>query len=229
MTRLLLVRHGETEYNNTHRFAGQVDICLNERGLRQIELLRDRLTEEKIDAVYSSDLQRARITAETIINGRDLKVTECPELREISYGDIEGMTFAQIRQKYPVLANQIHSSDLAMAFPGGESFPGFIQRVESFRGRLAGYGEKETVLIAAHGGPLRTLMLSLLGMNQECWWQLRIDNASLSIIETYPPLDTTSKTTANNAQQRVILNLFNETSFLVEKPTPTSAGNGEIR
>jgi broad specificity phosphatase PhoE len=227
MTRLLLVRHGETEYNNTHRFAGQVNIIMNEKGLRQVKLLRDRLTDEKIDAVYSSDLQRARITAETIIDGRDLKVTECPELREISYGYLEGMTFAQITQKYPVLADQIHTSDLAMAFPGGESFPEFIQRVESFKGRLAGHGEKETVLIAAHGGPLRTLMLSLLGMNQECWWQLRIDNASLSIIETYPPLDTTLKTTAKNAQQRVILNLFNETSYLIEKPRQQAEETGK--
>lgn len=224
MTRLLLVRHGETEYNNTHRFAGQVNISMNEKGLRQIELLRYRLTEEKIDAVYSSDLQRARITAETIIAGRNLKVTECPELREISYGDIEGMTYWDIKQKYPVLADQIHTSDMAMAFPGGESFPEFIRRVESFKGKLAGHGEKETVLIAAHGGPLRTLMLSLLGMNQECWWQLRIDNASLSIIETYPPLDVALKTSVKNAEQRVILNLFNETSFLSAKQRSKEAG-----
>jgi alpha-ribazole phosphatase len=216
LTRIFLVRHGESEFNNTRRFAGHVDIGLTETGLHQVEKLRDRLAGEKIDTVYCSDLKRARITAEIVTAGRDLKITECPELREISYGDIEGLTFTEIQQRYPVLADQIHRSDLTMAFPGGESFTDFVRRVESFKKRLANHADSESVLVAAHGGPLRTLMLSLLGLSQECWWQLRIDNASLSILDIYPPMDSDLKTIniSNNAARRVILSLFNETSFL---------------
>ena len=216
MTRIFLVRHGESEYNNTRRFAGHVDIGLTETGRHQVERLHDRLAGEKIDAVYCSDLRRARITAEIVTAGRDLKITECPELREISYGDIEGLTFSEIQQKYPVLADQIHRSDLTMAFPGGETFTDFIRRVESFKERLANHADSESVLVAAHGGPLRTLLLSLLGISQECWWQLRIDNASLSILDIYPSLDTNLKAVDNTARlpQRVILSLMNETSYL---------------
>jgi alpha-ribazole phosphatase len=229
LTRILLVRHGESEFNNTHRFAGHVDIGLTETGRRQVERLHDRLAGEKIDAVYCSDLRRARITAEIVTAGRDMKITECPELREISYGDIEGLTFTEIQQKYPVLADQIHRSDLTMAFPGGESFTDFVRRVESFKKRLVNHTDSESVLVAAHGGPLRTLLLSLLGLSQECWWQLRIDNASLSILDIYPPLDTNLKAVDNIAKmpQRVILSLFNEISFLTEtpkyKPPPLSS------
>jgi alpha-ribazole phosphatase len=216
LTRVFLVRHGESEFNNTRRFAGHVDIGLTETGLHQVEKLRDRLAGEKIDTVYSSDLKRARITAETVISGRDLRITECPELREISYGEVEGLTFTEIRDKYPVLADQIHRSDLSLAFPGGESFPDFIRRVESFKTRLFNHADSESVLVVAHGGPLRTLLLSLMGISQECWWQLRIDNASLSILDIYLPIDSDLKTVINstNDSKRVILSLFNETAYL---------------
>jgi alpha-ribazole phosphatase len=211
MTRLLLTRHGESEFNNTHRFAGIVDIGLTETGKHQAERLRDRLAGEKIDAVYTSNLKRARITAEIIISERDLSITECPELSEISYGEIEGLTFAEIRQRHPTLADQIRRSDLNMEFPGGEKFLDFIKRVESFKERLVKHSDSESVLIVAHGGPLRTLLCSLLGISQESWWQLRIDNASLSIVDTYPlesnvKPEPTDKT--KGLPRRVILSLF---------------------
>ncbi len=224
MTRLLLTRHGESEYNNTRRFAGFVDIGLTDTGRYQAERLRERLTAEKIDTVYTSNLKRARMTAEIIVTGRDLNIIECPELSEISYGEVEGLTFTEIKQRYPTLADQIRRSDLTMEFPGGEKFPDFIKRVESFKQRLVKHGEGESVLIVAHGGPLRTLLLSLLGISQESWWQLRIDNASLSILDTYPALESGTKTQnqaldgGNKVQRRAILSLFNETSYLGEKP-----------
>jgi broad specificity phosphatase PhoE/GNAT superfamily N-acetyltransferase len=221
MTKLLLARHGESEFNNTHRFAGIVDIGLTDTGRRQAERLRDRLAGEKIDAVYTSNLKRARTTAEIVISGRDIIITECPELSEISYGEIEGLTFTEIRQRYPTLADQIRRSDLNLEFPGGEKFTDFIKRVESFKERLVKHNDSESVLIVAHGGPLRTLLCSLLGISQESWWQLRIDNASLSIVDTYP-IESNVKAEPNDntkgIPRRVILSLFNETSYLVEKP-----------
>ncbi len=217
MTRILMVRHGETEYNNSNRFAGQGDINLNEKGFRQVEKLRERLASEKIDTVYASDLRRARITAEMVVSGRGLQVIECPELREINYGEIEGLTYAEIRQKYPLLVEKIHTADLTMTFPGGESLREFTERVVSFKERLVRHRASENIFIAAHGGPLRTLIISLLGIGQECWRQLRIDNASLSIIDIYPPMKTDLETSDRTTEPRAILSLFNETSFLAEK------------
>jgi alpha-ribazole phosphatase len=211
MTKMLLVRHGESEYNVARRFAGFVDIGLTEAGCRQAGRLRDRLAADKIDAVYASDLQRARRTAEIIIEGRPLPITACPELREISYGDVEGLEFAEIKTRYPDLAKQLSTSELDLAFPGGETFTAFVDRVVTFKERLTGHAASDTVLVVAHGGPLRALLCAMLGISQSCWWQLSIDNASLTVIETH--------------SRGVVLSQLNETHYL--RPAVRPVGPAE--
>ncbi len=158
--------------------------------------------------MYSSDLKRARRTAEIVIEGRPLTITTCPELREISYGEVEGLLFADIKSRYPDLANQLSTSEQDLAFPGGETFTAFVDRVVTFKERLAKHGATDTVLVVAHGGPLRALLCAMLGISQSCWWQLSIDNASLSIMETH--------------SRGVVLNQLNETTYLREvKPAGT--------
>ena len=186
MSRLLLVRHGITAYNSSRRFAGYSDVELSEEGHQQVESLRDYLASERIDAAYSSDLKRALVTAEVICAGRDLDIITCPELREANYGEIEGLTFEEISQHHPEVAELVANFDLSLKFPGGESFEGFIERTVRFLDRLDQHGPSETILIVSHSGPLRTLACQLLGIGQGCWWQLRFDNASLSILDTYP-------------------------------------------
>ena len=93
MSRLLVVRHGNTKLNNAKRFWGQTDVELSTDGIRQAEKLRDRLAAEKIDAAYSSTLSRARLTAEIIASKHQLGVTALIELMEINFGYIEGLTF----------------------------------------------------------------------------------------------------------------------------------------
>lgn len=202
MPRLFLVRHGITEFNSTRRFAGYWDGELSAEGLRQVEKLRDRLTKEKIDAIYCSDLKRALVTAEIISSGRNAEITICPELREINYGEVEGLTFEEIGHRYPELWESIINFSLELSFPGGESFKEFVARTRKFLDRLNKHSAEQTILIVAHGGPLRVLVCELLGIDQSHWRQFRFDNASLSIVETYP--------------QREILNLFNDTSHLRE-------------
>lgn len=202
MSRLLLVRHGITEFNSARRFAGYSDVELAAEGLRQVEKLHDRLAKEKIDAVYCSDLKRAVVTAEIISSGHDVETVICPELREINYGVCEGLTFEEIGRSYPELWEAITNFSLELNFPGGESFKGFIARTSKFLDRLNKHTEEQIILVVSHGGPLRTLVCELLGIDQSHWRQLRCDNASLTIVETYP--------------QRVILSLFNDTSHLKE-------------
>ncbi len=197
------MRHGITEYNSTRRFAGYSDIEMSADGYRQVERLRDRLANERIDAIYSSDLKRAVVTAEVISSGRTVDIVACPELREINYGDAEGLTFPEISHRYPKLAESIASYDLQLEFPGGESFAEFTARTCTFMDRLNKHiAEEQAILIVSHSGPLRVLICHLLGIDQSHWRQFRIDNASLSIIETYP--------------QRVIISLLNDTSHLRE-------------
>ncbi|MDP2729033.1 MAG: histidine phosphatase family protein [Dehalococcoidales bacterium] len=201
MSKLLLVRHGITEHNSTRRFAGYSDVDMTAEGYAQVEKLSDRLAKEKIDAVYSSDLKRALVTAEIISARHNVEIVICPELREANYGNAEGLTFKEIEECYPELAKAIASfSPGELNFPGGESFEGFVARTSTFLDRLNGHHPEQTILIVSHSGPLRVLLCALLGIDQSFWRQLRCDNASLSIVETYP--------------QRAILNLLNDTSHL---------------
>ena len=202
MSRLLLVRHGITEFNSTRRFAGYSDVEMSDTGYKQVERLRDRLANEKIDAVYSSDLRRALVTAEVISSRHKTDIVVCPELREVNYGDIEGLTFQEIGRLYPDVAELIANFNLQLEFPGGESFEGFIERTSKFLDRLTEHAPSKTLLIVSHSGPLKVLVCRLLGIDQGHWRQIRIDNASLSIMATYP--------------QGAILNLLNDTSHLQE-------------
>ena len=203
MSKLLLVRHGITEHNSSHRFCGHSDVDLSPDGFKQVEKLRDRLANEKIDAIYSSDLKRAVSTAEAFSSGHNVKPVTNPELREIYYGDLEGLTFEEIKSKYPEVAESITNFNLSLSFPGGESFSEFTDRTLRFLEKLNEHTQEETVLIASHGGPLTTLVCELLGIGQSHWRAFHIDNASLSIIHTYP--------------NRGLLTLFNDTSHLKEK------------
>ena len=200
MSRLLLVRHGITDSNSNHRFAGYSDVEMSADGYRQVERLSDRLANEKIDAVYSSDLKRALVTAEVISSRYEVGIVVCPELREINYGDCEGLTFQEISNLYPEVGNMVSDFNIRLKFPGGESFEGFIERTSRFLDRLDRHDYAQTILIVSHSGPLRVLVCRLLGIDMAHWKQFRLSNASLSIVETYP--------------QETILSLLNDTSHL---------------
>ena len=158
------------------------------------------MADEKIDAVYSSDLKRALVTAEVISSGHKVDIVTCSELREVNYGDVEGLTFEEIGRLHPGVAELVANFSLRLHFPGGESFEEFIERASKFLDRLKGHEPSQTVLIVSHGGPLRVLMCRLLEIDLRHWPQFRIDNASLSIMKMHP--------------QGAIMNLLNDTSHL---------------
>ncbi len=181
-----MVRHGETEGNSALRYWGKSDVKLSVQGLAQAERLRDRLTGENIDAIYSSDLIRARVTAEIIASGHSLPVIPCPELREVNFGELEGLTFEEISRKYPEVAKLWIERSPELEYPGGESRDDFTHRVAGFRKRLEKHGPSDTVLIVAHSGVLRTLICHLLNCELDIRWNLRCDLASLSVVEIHP-------------------------------------------
>ncbi len=186
MSRLLLVRHGETNLNSAKRFWGKTDVELGETGIRQAEHLRDRLATQKIDAIYASNLRRASVTAEIIASRHRLNVITCTELDEINFGEFEGLTFQEISRLYPEMATQLANWSISPRFPGGESIDELSNRVGKFIPRLEKHTSEETILIVAHSGPLRLLVCNLLKVELQHWQQFRIDLASLSIVETYP-------------------------------------------
>jgi alpha-ribazole phosphatase len=203
LARLLLVRHGETEANSSERFWGKTDVRLGPVGLRQAEKLRDRLASEKIDYVYASQMKRALVTAQTIAAPHQVEVTSCPELREIDFGKIEGLKFNEVDTQFPEVTQLWLQRSPQLAYPGGESLVELDARITEFRTRLVKHTEKELVLIVAHSGVLRTLICQVLDLEMRNRWNIRLDLASLSIIDTYP--------------ETAILSLLNDTSHLIDK------------
>jgi len=200
LSRLILVRHGETELKSSERFWGRTDVTLSALGLRQAEQLRDCLAAEKINAAYSSNLRRAWLTAKTIASRHKLEVITCPELREIDFGQLEGMTFDHVRRLYPEISRLWMERSPELKYPGGESLHQLDNRVSDFRQRLEKHANEETILIVAHSGVLRTLACQLLDKEAQHRWQIRLDLASLTVIETNP--------------QGAILTLLNDVSHL---------------
>jgi alpha-ribazole phosphatase len=181
-------------------FVGHKDVELNVNGQEQAERLRDRLAAERIDFIYSSDLKRAWLTAQVIASRHQLEVVACSELREINYGSCDGFTFEEIKRSYPDVAGLCADWSLELEFPDGESVAQLTERVSRFLDRLKQHAPEQTVLIVSHGGPLRLLICSLLGIELRHWRQIRLDLASLSIVDTYPEI--------------AILSLLNDTSHL---------------
>jgi alpha-ribazole phosphatase len=199
MSKLLLIRHGTTKLHATDRFWGKTDMPLNDEGIKQAKQVKARLAKEKINAVFSSTLSRARSTAEIVAEGHKVKVIACDELRECDFGIIEGLPFKEIEQRYPALAKKLTDGP-AVDFPGGESLKQLNARIKTFIKRLDTLKPDDTAAIVSHGGPLRLLICNLLGIDIKHWQQFNISRASLSIIETY--------------SQTTFLNLLNDTSHL---------------
>jgi len=196
MLHLILVRHGETEWNAQRRYQGQSDTLLSELGRRQAELVAERLTGGKIDAVYASDLKRAWETAQIIVAKSGLQVISEPRLRELKFGVLEGLTFDEAQEQYPEMINA-WLEDFNRPPEGGETIELFNARVVSLLNDLKAKYDEQTVMLVAHGGPLSEILRVILGLSREKRWYLEMENASLSevsIAEDYVSLNRLNDT-----------------------------------
>jgi alpha-ribazole phosphatase len=200
LTKLLLVRHGETQMNSSQRYWGKTDVALGALGLKAAESLRDRLAGQKIDFAYSSALRRALVTARIVASSHNLKVVSCPELNEIDFGKMEGLDFNEVNGKFPEVARLWMQRSPDLAYPEGESLYQLDKRVTEFKQRLARQAAGDVVLVVSHSGVLRTLICQLLGLESAARWKIRLDLGSLSIVDTY--------------SDAAILSLLNDTSHL---------------
>jgi alpha-ribazole phosphatase len=158
MTKLILVRHGETDWNIAGRYQGQADPPLNAKGRAQAEELAAQLTGTHIDAIYSSDLQRARETAETIGRKLNLPVQIDKGLREMNQGEWEGLLVADAQARSPREWAARKSDPLNARAPGGESVAEVASRIRAAIDETARKHPAETVLIVSHGLALATFL-----------------------------------------------------------------------
>lgn len=167
--RLVLWRHGRTEWNEQGRTQGQSDIPLDEVGHEQARVSAARLASLRPSAIVSSDLQRASGTAAALASLTGLDVTYDPRLREVHFGEREGMRFEESRQRFPDETRRWMRSE-RVRFPGGETYVETAQRfAAALRDVIVGMGAEELVVVASHGGAMRVGSCEFLGIPQALW------------------------------------------------------------
>jgi alpha-ribazole phosphatase len=199
--RIYLVRHGETEWNASLKYQGQTDVPLSETGKKQADLLGKRLAASKFDGFYSSDLARAYETAGIISLYHKQQIKRIPELREINFGLWEGLDYKEIMGKYPDEIKQWWEKPLLARIPGGETMDEMIKRTTTTVRTIVESHNSGNIVVVTHGGVVRSIVGTVLGMDMNKYWRLRLDNACLNIID-FPEWD------------KGVLTLFNDCSHL---------------
>jgi len=199
MTEIILVRHGETEWNVEEVFRGRIDIGLNETGLRQAKLLAEYLSGVKIDAVYSSPLRRALKTAEVIASPHKLKVKIAPGLIDFDFGKWQGLRLQEVKDRYKELYSEWVSSPHLVKIPDGESLSDVRERALAVVDEVMAKYEG-TIALISHRVVNKVLICALLGLDNSHFWGIK--------------QDTGGTTTFSYINQRFILTKHNDTSYL---------------
>ncbi|PKM81834.1 MAG: alpha-ribazole phosphatase [Firmicutes bacterium HGW-Firmicutes-14] len=201
VTRLYLVRHGETQWNRSLRYQGHRDIPLSEEGYSQAQKIARRLSREKLEGAYASDLSRALETAKVIAGFHGLKVKAVPQLKETNFGLWEGLTYSEIDEQFHEVMKGWRSNPRDTKIPGGESLGEVADRCRAGLEQVVKENKGKSVLVVAHGGIIRIAVATVLGMDLNDYWKIKQDNVSLNIIEYYE-------------KDRAILCLLNDTAHL---------------
>ena len=182
MTTILLARHGESDWNRAKRWQGFADRPLTELGRQQALALADRLRDTELDAVYSSDLQRARETAEIVARSKDLHVEVVRDLREVDVGSWSGLTRAEAEARFPHgYARWLQGGE---GWDDGETYAEMSRRVVGAILRIADQHDNGRVLVVAHGGSIRAVHAAALGLDVHAYRRIqRVEpNATLSAV-----------------------------------------------
>jgi broad specificity phosphatase PhoE len=184
-TEVFMVRHGQTDSNVGGLLHGATDVPLNGIGRRQAALVASRI--ERLDglgSLHSSPLSRALTTAQAISSRTGLQPKLHHGLAEMNFGQVEGLTVAEMNEQFPDLATRLSDfSDLQVRFPGGESRGEFHGRVRDALDRIVTTHAGERLIVVAHGGVIASLIAQLLGDDPNDWRRYTIDNCSVTHLE----------------------------------------------
>lgn len=184
MSYIYLIRHGETAWNLEERFQGTTNTELTKAGLKQGKLLAKSLSDTKFENIYSSPLNRARITADFIGAEANCKVTEDLDFKEISFGDWEGLTTKEIRSKYPWMDKWFINPGLH-PIPNGDDFSNEKNRLKERLIKIAKESKGNNTAIVSHAGIIRLSLLAALDLPLSYYWRFVFGNTSVSILEYY--------------------------------------------
>jgi len=183
LTRLILVRHGRTEWNRVERFRGRADIKLDEVGIKQAKAAATRISDWQVSAVYSSPLNRALTTAEILAHPFSLEVKLLPAIIDIDYGKWQGLSPEEAAAKDGDLYSKWIESPHKVKFPAGDSLTEVRERAASAMDSLIVQHPKETVVLVSHKVVCQVLILSLLGLDNSHFWQITQDVCAINVFE----------------------------------------------
>jgi broad specificity phosphatase PhoE len=201
MVRLILVRHGETTWNDQARYQGQEDVPLSAQGRVESTCLAERLGCEPIAAIYGSDLIRAKETADTVARRLGKAV-----LLEARLGEWQGLTYDEVRRRYLRATDPLPCCAVDQPPPDGESLRQLQERVMEAVEEIAARHSDESVLLVTHGACLKALICGWLEIELSAYWKLRFESGSEPEV-SLPPAGA-------------ILVRLKDTSHLSEKRTP---------
>ena len=212
MITLYLIRHGETEWNQSGRYQGATDVPLSPMGLKQAEKAAAYFKKIPLDGVISSPLSRARATAQGIADTHGLSLELANNLQELCFGDWEGKTFGEIDTLWPGMMSEMYHHPDELRLPHGESFSDCQKRTMAFIDELLQRGDHKTYAIVSHGVALRTIICGLIHIPLACSWNIGLSNASITTIRHYGP--------EGNMDGMNMLFSLNQTAHLEEAATP---------
>lgn len=182
MTQLLLIRHGQTEWNRARRIQGNGDSPLTDRGQAQAEAAANALARFDVGAIYASDAGRALQTADPIARATGMTVQTDARLRERHYGIFEGKTHAELGEEYPEIHFEYLKRRPDFVVPGGESLAELQARTVAACTDIAHDQPGKLVAIVAHGGTIRTFARYTLAVPLDVAWRAQIENGGLTIV-----------------------------------------------
>lgn len=183
MTTIFFIRHGQTSWNKELKYQGHSNTELSAEGIEQAERVARRLQKEPFTAIYSSDLSRAFVTAEKIAAYHSLPVVPLNEFREVGFGAWEGLKYDQIYAGWSEEITQFFRQPSKVQIPGGEGFHAVRERTDRAIHQLRQKHDGECIAVITHGGAIRTILCSALGIELDYLWSFRQDNTAVNIIE----------------------------------------------
>ena len=182
MTKIHLIRHGVTYWNKELRYQGHSDIRLTPEGELQAELMAESFLNIDLQAVYSSDLIRAKSTAFKLAEKKGLAVVTRENFREINFGAWEGLTYEQIKAKWGSMIDDFFQMPGEVSLPQGEGFQDVSKRAVPDLLDLLQKHQGQEIAIVAHGGIIRVLLCHVLGLPLNNCWRIKQDNTAINTI-----------------------------------------------
>lgn len=196
MVKLILVRHALTVDNQKSRLSGHIDSYISEEGKEQIDKITNYLKDFDIDKIYTTTSSRTKDTVKKLSELKSIEIIEKESLKEISFGDFEGLTFDEIKDKYPKEFQDMIEKGYEYKYPNGESLIDSYNRVCIELDNIISNNDDRTILICSHGGTIRNIITYLISNSYKYHWNFKIDNGSVTILEVQDGF--TVITTMNN-------------------------------